>query len=197
MAGDYLTDFANANDKKDSTNSYSYQGNNGNSYSTNTEKMLFGNNENSNSNGGNSNSNVSQPKQSQQPNVSTGEMVNTGWKNSKGEVHQASVKPQTNYTPELGTYDENKYRHYKGRNGTDTGASAYAKDMQNYQKFQNMNNGDHLAAGHLGLVAEISHPDYVTGKGIVPKDYSQPQLSSREQSQQKMNDLKSRIKPFS
>ncbi len=45
MAGDYMSDFinANANDKKDEQKDFTYQGSNGKNYGTNTEKMLFGN----------------------------------------------------------------------------------------------------------------------------------------------------------
>ncbi len=45
MAGDYMSDFinANANDKKDEQKDFTYQGSNGKNYGTNTERMLFGN----------------------------------------------------------------------------------------------------------------------------------------------------------
>ena len=45
MAGDYMSDFinANANDKKDKQKDFTYQGSNGKDYGTNIEKMLFGN----------------------------------------------------------------------------------------------------------------------------------------------------------
>ncbi len=48
MAGDYMSDFVNANvnDKKDEQKDFTYQGSNGKNYGTNTEKMLFGNTSN-------------------------------------------------------------------------------------------------------------------------------------------------------
>ena len=76
-----------------------------------------------------------------------------------------------------GTYDENKYKYYKGKNGTSTGADAYHTDMANYQA-QMASMGDNP---HLGLVNQMMHPDwkdqnYSNGKyGDINKgaDYSQ------------------------
>jgi len=63
-------------------------------------------------------------------------------------------------SPQPVTYDEDQYRYYVSDFGTGTGAEAYSTDMENYQGWVDMNNGDGGAAGHLGLVAQMMHPDW-------------------------------------
>ncbi len=71
MAGDYMSDFVNANvnDKKYEQKDFTYQDSDGKDYGTNTEKMLFGNTSND---GGKSLEKATAAKPASQPAASTG-----------------------------------------------------------------------------------------------------------------------------
>ena len=156
MAGDYLSDFVNANDKKDEQKDFTYQGSNGKDYGTNTEKMLFGNS--STSSQPSASGTVEQPANTLEKNLAT--------------------KPAS--TPAASKYNEADYKYYVSDFGSGNGAQAYAKDMESYNSMVAMNKGDSPAAGHLGLVAQMTHPDWgqsqKTGGGnpILDIDYSKP-----------------------
>jgi hypothetical protein len=99
--------------------------------------------------------------------------------NSSGDTTTPKIKQPSANVSETPTYDADKYRYYESDFGSGTGAEAYAKDMEGYNNMVAMNNGDGLAAGHLGLVSQMMHPDWGrsqrTGGGnpIVEQDYSQ------------------------
>ncbi len=158
MAGEYMSDFvnANANDKKDEQKDFTYQGSNGKNYGTNTEKMLFGNSPTS------SKKEVSsQPVEESTPVKSPSNENNSGQQSAftmappkSGKRHyanKAEVKAAWN-----GVYDEDEYRNYKSKYGSGTGADAYHTDMANYQA-QKVTLGNNP---NLGLVTSMMHPDW-------------------------------------
>ena len=82
---------------------------------------------------------------------------NTGSSSSSSNSSSSSSSSNTTSSTK---YDEDKYRYYVGQGGTNTGAEAYGKDMEKYNDMVALNNGDTPAAGHLGLVAKMMHPDF-------------------------------------
>ena len=162
MAGDYLQDFANANanDKKDSMNKFSYTGNNGTNYGTRTEKMLFGN---------------SQSSQDGSKSVITTE--NTVGKTPANSSSTAAPSNAVSSGPV--TYNPEQYKYYKSASGT--GSEAYAKDMEKYNQAVEDNAGNR----HMGLVVQMMHPDWsrsqTTGGGnpLQEIDWSQPAPKSK------------------
>jgi len=165
MAGDYLQDFANANanDKKDSMNKFSYKGNNGKSYGTNTERMLFGNIQSS----GNSDS------------KSVQSAPNTVNKNSSNSANTSAPSNAVSSGPV--TYDPEQYKYYKSASGT--GSEAYAKDMEYYNEYREK----HKDQPALGLITQMMHPDWSrsqkTGGGnpLQEIDWSQPPPKSKKE----------------
>ena len=157
MAGDYLQDFANANanDKKDVKNTFSYTGNNGKNYGTNTEKMLFGN---------------SQPSQPSQPSQNSSKSVMTtentvGKDSSHLDKTSAPSNNSSNTTGYQNTrsgpqgrlkYHPEDFKYYRSAFGSGNGASAYRKDMEKYNEFAEKH-GDNSG---LNLVTQMMHPDW-------------------------------------
>jgi hypothetical protein len=84
-------------------------------------------------------------------------------------------------------YDEDKYKYYASDFGTGTGAEAYAKDMELHEKFLEMNKTG-ATAGHLGLVAQMFHPDWGASQttaangpqDITLRDHSKPDPNDRK-----------------
>ncbi len=150
MAGDYLSDFvnANANDKKDEQKDFTYQGSNGKDYGTNTEKMLFGNSPTSSQ--PSASGNVKQPavtedaKSVKTPNTSGG---------FKLADHQQKM------------YDQNlqTIANYNGKNGANSTANgaAYNADLMsgvNYDRAVRQNEKfDAIIASQNSIASGADH----------------------------------------
>ena len=160
MAGDYMSEFVNANDKKDNKKDFTYEGNNGQNYGTNTERMLFGNSpkkENKKvSKQASSSPSQTTPAASAQLSTQTSGGFTLKPPKSGGDYYEdhAEVKAAWN-----GEYDEDEYRYYVGKDGVSTGADAYHTDMAKYQAQMEWS-ANRDVGRHLGLVNSMMHPDW-------------------------------------
>jgi hypothetical protein len=182
MAGDMLKDFTKGNVAK-------VLGASSNKDYRNGVENNNTNNQMSDTASSSSNSTTTQVSKS-----SPAPQSSSGWTGSNGktmeespekaaarEAQQQQAKAKlANRASELSSsYDPGKYQYYESEFGSGTGADAYGKDMANYEGWVAMNNGDSPAAGHLGLVSQMMHPDWgrsqKTGGGnkIVEQNYSQ------------------------
>jgi hypothetical protein len=99
----------------------------------------------------------------------------SGWTDASGKAYKANEETQeaaaaraaqqqqaqdnlTNRAAELtASYDPDKYKYYESPSGK-TGASAYAEQMAQHEGMVAKNN--ELGGNHLGLVAQMMHPDW-------------------------------------
>jgi hypothetical protein len=94
------------------------------------------------------------------------------------------------------TYDADKYKYYVSPTN-EVGAAAYGKQMGKYNDMAKMNS-EGIAAGHLGLVASMMHPDWqdhnyngTYGQINSNTDYSSPNNASYQKYEQQRKKLES------